>query len=156
MSYEHHFFLKKNEHLATGPDCPQVFWFSGQRNLRVQIAPYGTEIDSYRVEFTLSQAFKVYYNLAQEVAEMFEKEHKVATQFEEEIYYNEEDKADVKAMNSYSLLYTLRSDLKDIHKPMFDELNCEWPEYMVKRLLIELGFIISEMTETDILVYTAG
>lgn len=157
MSYEHQFFLKKNEHLTTGPDCSQVLWFSGQRDLREQILRYGTEVEQFRrIEFTLPQAFKMYYHLASEIVEIFEKEHKANIQFEEDVYYNEEDKADIKAMNAYALFYKLRSDLKDIHTPIFNSLNCEWPEYMAKRLIIELGFIISEMSETDILVHTAN
>lgn len=162
MSYSHTFYLKRNEHLCDGPDCPQVFWLGSQRSLSDVLRHYGTihkdedGIPRY-TEMTFQQAFRMYKDIAGEIVDMFERLYKAKTQFEEEVLYNDsESERGREGLNSYAILYGMKNEVKDIHTRIFSEFNDEWPEYIAKRFIHELGTIIADMNADDILVYRFG
>ena len=156
MGFQHTLYLQRDSEAIAGfpdeHDGTLYHWCSGARLFASSVRSYGSasKDDNEKVFFTPLQAGKLLAALTAELLSHYLVLMRGYDEFVQDIYWDEEMKADEKCLQSYAILRQMKNGLKDesfYYSSQFDEL------YKMEKIVKGLNSLIARMKEDDILVW---
>lgn len=163
MSYEQQFYLKKNEAEVNETFynggkcfwyCGKCFWCCGQRDLEGVFAKFGTRIDENTIEFNLLQVMKMLQAMTADLCKIA----KAYSIFDEDFYIIQDNEVDYSAermmLETYALAKMTFKKFADerLETTFYQYVYDENPIDLLVRYIEEIGNIVKDMSEDDILV----
>lgn len=157
MSYQHTFYLKRNEadadSLSDEFDGKTYFWFAGCPRLFSIARTFGSvQKDGETVYFNSFQAMKMIAFVFKEIDDYSKILRKGYNEFLSSIIYEEQPKgsADLIAMDSYAILRSIHTEMRTVDSSILDDIESEFKLNIFVDALMKL---ISDMEEDDIFVW---
>ena len=164
MSYEQQFYLKKNEAEVSETfynggkcfwqQCCKCFCYYGQKDLERVFAEFGTRIDENTIEFDLLQVMKMLQMMTADLCKIA----RAYSVFDEGFYFIQENEVDHSAermmLETYALAKIAFKEFADerFETTFYQYVRDENPIDLLVRYIEEIGNIVKDMSEDDILV----